>query len=79
YMDAFARDGHIGMIYSNSGTNDGLDYIVEAKCNDCGTNIWTEDWRGDSDYRPVRRDGWTADCYPNCTVAHHDAKPVPVR
>jgi hypothetical protein len=79
YMDAFARDGHVGMLYTNSGTDDGEDYIIEARCNDCGTNIWTEDWRGDSDYVPVRRHGWTPDCYPNCTVAPRHTNVVRVR
>jgi len=66
YMDAFARDGHIGMLYTNSGTGNGGDYIIEARCNDCGTGIFEETFRGDSDYRGVRREGWTQDCYPNC-------------
>jgi len=66
YMDAFARDGHIGMLYSNTGPDSNNDYIIEARCNDCGTNIFVETFRGDPDYRGVRRKGWTPDCAPNC-------------
>jgi hypothetical protein len=76
YMDAFAREGHIGLLYTNTGTPDGNDYILEARCNDCGTNIFIEDYRSDDAYVGVRRKGWTADCYPNCTSP--DARPATV-
>ena len=66
YMDAFARDGHIGLLYTNSGTQNGNDYIIEARCNACGTDIFEEPYRWDGDYRGVRRVDWTQDCYPNC-------------
>jgi hypothetical protein len=66
YMDAFARDGHIGMLYTDTGDANNNDYIIEARCNDCGTNIFTESFRWDGDYRGVRRQGWTQDCAPNC-------------
>ena len=71
YMDAFARDGHIGMLYTNSGDDQNNDVIIEAKCNACGTNLFSEAYRWDNDYRAVRRDGWTQDCYPNCPSAPH--------
>jgi len=79
YMDAFARDGHIGMLYTDTGDANNNDYIIEAKCNDCGTNIFTEDYRWDPDYAPVRRNGWTQDCYPQCPSAPPGARPVVVR
>ena len=69
-MDAFARDGHVGMLYTNTGSSSGGDLIIEARCNTCGTDIFDEDFRYDSRYNGVRRKGWTQDCYPNCpTVA----------
>jgi hypothetical protein len=71
YMDAFARQGHIGMLYTNAGDQNGDDVIIEARCNDCGTNIFSEPYRWDSDYRGIRRDGWTQDCYPNCPSPPH--------
>jgi len=76
YMDAFARDGHIGMLYTNSGTAGGGDLIIEARCNSCGTGIFDEDFRSDAAYRAVRREGWTPDCYPNCTVPNRSALAV---
>ena len=68
YMDAFAKQGHIGLIYSDVPTNNNLDWILEAKGNFYGTAVFTEDYRFDSDYVAVRRKGWTQDCYPNCTA-----------
>jgi hypothetical protein len=56
-MDAFASDSHIGMVFSRETT--GADQIVEAKCELCGTNIFTRTYRGDSAYGAVRRMGWT--------------------
>jgi hypothetical protein len=75
YMDAFARQGHIGLLYTDTGTSSGDDYILEALCNACGTDVYVEDYRGDADYRGVRRTGWTQDCYPSCPSAA-DAPPV---
>ena len=31
-----------------------------------GTNVWAEDYRSDSDYIALRREGWTPDCWPHC-------------
>src|SRR5207244_11901988 len=56
-MDAFASSTHIGMVYQR-GTS-GADQIVEAKCEACGTNIFTRTYRSDSSYGGVRRMGWT--------------------
>ena len=56
-MDAFASDYHIGLVYSREST--GADQIIEAKCELCGTNIFTRTYRGDSAYGGVRRMGWT--------------------
>ena len=57
-MDALASDNHIGMIYqANTAYN--TDRIVEAKCEACGTGIWTRTYRGDPSYGGVRRTGWS--------------------
>ena len=56
-MDAFASTYHIGLVYARETT--GADQIIEAKCEACGTNIFTRTYRGQSDYSGVRRMGWT--------------------
>ena len=57
-MDALASDNHVGMIYqANTAYN--TDRIVEAKCEACGTGIWTRTYRGDPSYGGVRRAGWS--------------------
>ncbi len=57
-MDALASDNHVGMIYqANTAYN--TDRIVEAKCEACGTGIWTRTYRGDPSYGGVRRTGWS--------------------
>jgi hypothetical protein len=56
-MDAFASTHHIGMIYqANTAYN--TDRIVEAKCEACGTGIWSRTYRGDPAYGGVHRLGW---------------------
>lgn len=56
-MDAFASTYHIGMIYqANTAYN--TDRIVEAKCEACGTGIWSRTYRGDPAYGGVQRLGW---------------------
>ncbi|MFN2543086.1 MAG: hypothetical protein ABR600_00750 [Actinomycetota bacterium] len=78
YMDAFARDGHVGLLYSSYRNSDGTYNFIQAKGDSYGTNIWGENWMSDSDYRAIRRRGWTADCYPSCAAAT-PAEPVIVR
>ncbi|HYU58005.1 MAG TPA: hypothetical protein VEO00_08145 [Actinomycetota bacterium] len=66
YMDAFAKHGHIGMLYTGNGPSDGTDYILEAWCDACGTGVNVQTYRGNADYVGVRRRDWTPDCYPQC-------------
>jgi hypothetical protein len=66
YMDAFAKDGHIGMLYTSSYPSSNLDYIIEALGDSSGTDINEKDYRYASGYVGVRRKSWTSDCYPNC-------------
>jgi hypothetical protein len=56
-MDAFASEGHIGLVYAKNA--DGSDQVIEAKGEAYGTNIWTRTYRGDSSYTGVRRTGWS--------------------
>jgi hypothetical protein len=76
-MDAFAKNGHVGMIYSNTGPSNNTDYIAEAKGDAFGTGKWAEDYRYDSDYSAVRREKWTPDCYPHCHTEDRGAVAVP--
>ena len=56
-MDALASTSHIGIIYqANTAYN--TDRIVEAKCEACGTGIWSRTYRGDPAYGGARRVGW---------------------
>ncbi|MBD0330169.1 MAG: hypothetical protein ICV64_08715 [Thermoleophilia bacterium] len=56
-MDAFASAYHIGMVYqANTAYN--TDRIIEAKCEACGTGIWSRTYRGNPDYGGARRVGW---------------------
>lgn len=57
-MDAYASTYHIGMIYQEN-TAYNTDRIVEAKCEACGTGIWSRTYRGDPAYGGVRRAGWS--------------------
>jgi hypothetical protein len=66
YMDAFAKDGHIGMIHSDTYPSPNLDWIIEALGGSAGTDVNVQDYRGQSAYVGVRREGWYADCYPQC-------------
>jgi hypothetical protein len=57
YMDAFASDYHVGMIYwANTAYNQ--DRIIEAKCEACGTGTWPRTYRGNPDYGGARRLYW---------------------
>jgi hypothetical protein len=67
YMDAFAKDGHIGMLYTSSNPSSNTDWIAEAYSDASGTDENERGYRYDSAYVGVRRRDWTADCYPNCT------------
>jgi hypothetical protein len=58
-MDAFASTYHVGMVYqANTAYN--TDRIIEAKCEACGTGIWSRTYRGNPDYGGARRVGWAS-------------------
>src|SRR5947209_696962 len=42
YMDALAKNGHVGLLETNSGPSADSDYINEAKCDACGTDVFVE-------------------------------------
>jgi hypothetical protein len=67
YMDAFASSTHIGMLYTSSNPSSNTDWIIEAKGESWGTDENEEDYRYRSGYVGVRREGWTLDCWPNCS------------
>lgn len=67
YMDAFASDDHIGMLYTSSNPSSNTDLIIEALGDAAGTDINEQEYRYASGYVAVRRKSWTSDCYPNCS------------
>lgn len=67
FMDAFAKDGHVGMLDTSANPSSGTDWIVEAKGDSAGTGVFIEDYRYDSAYVAVRRRGWaTQTCTGSC-------------
>ena len=68
YMDAFVSQGHASLIYTDVATSGNADYILEARGNFDGTDVFVENYRWDPAYRAVRRRGWTPDCYPRCSA-----------
>lgn len=77
YMDAFAKEGHIGMIYVDGDSADGLDLIIEALGDSSGMGKFYEGYRSQSEYVAVRREDWTDDCWPSCGQAPPSLVEVP--
>jgi hypothetical protein len=75
YMDAFAKIGHIGILWTGANPSANTDYIMEALGDSKGVGVFEESYRYDSAYTAVRREDWTPDCWPNC----HQASPRVVR
>jgi hypothetical protein len=68
YMDAFAKNGHVGLLSSRPSPSSNTDYIIEAKGDASGTGEWLETYRYDSNYVAIKRKNWTPDCYPYCQM-----------
>jgi hypothetical protein len=71
YMDAYAKDGHIGMIYTLYVNSANTDMIIEAVGQPYHPPVgrFERDYAANSDYVAVRREGWSPDCYPKCPNA----------
>ena len=71
YMDAYAKSGHIGMIYTVYANSANTDMIIEAVGHpyDPPVGRYERDYAANSDYVAVRREGWSPDCYPKCPSA----------
>jgi hypothetical protein len=69
-MDALAKNGHIAMLYTVN-TSKNTDIVIEAVggSSSPAVGVFERDYRSQSVYKAVRRDGWTADCWPRCTSA----------
>lgn len=76
YMDAFASSTHVGMLYTAVNPSSGTDWVIEARGDPYGVDVWERDMRYDSSYTAARRRNWTPDCYPNCATP---VSPVVVR
>lgn len=72
-MDAFASNGHIGMVWEPYATPDGQDLVVEAKSERDGTGVWPRTYRSNSSYRGVRRSGWYTP--PDLDCGEHECLP----
>jgi hypothetical protein len=66
YMDAFAKNGHVAMLSSVADSSANYDWVYEALGDSSGTGLNYEGYRGSTSYTGAKREGWTADCYPNC-------------
>ncbi|HEX6291584.1 MAG TPA: hypothetical protein VFZ66_20540 [Herpetosiphonaceae bacterium] len=55
-MDAFAQDGHVGLLYNED--SNGYDHIIEAINNSAGTGIWQRNYRVQTAYDGMRRRNW---------------------
>lgn len=66
FMDAFAKQGHVGLLYTSNNPSSNTDWIIEAHSDRYGTDVNQRSYRYDSAYVAVRREGWTPECYPNC-------------
>jgi len=77
FMDAYAKDGHIAMIYTVD-TSRNTDIVIEAVGGPVQppVGVFERDYAAQSVYRAVRRHDWTADCWPRCTS--RDAGPATV-
>ncbi len=62
-MDAFAKVKHIGLLYTNDGTSNGQDYIMESYTEKDGTDLNVRNYRNLSEFSGVRRDQWRTDGY----------------
>ena len=78
YMDAFAKNGHVGLLSNRVSPSSNTDYIIEAKGDASGTGEWLETYRYDSSYVGVRRKNWTPDCYPQCQMGASQPRAVTV-
>lgn len=67
FMDAFAKQGHVGLLYTSNNPSANTDWIIEAYSDRYGTDVNQRSYRYDSAYVAVRREGWTPECFPKCT------------
>jgi hypothetical protein len=58
FMDAFAKNGHVGLLDTTANPSSGTDWIMEAKGDYLGTGIFEESYRYDTNYVAVRRFDW---------------------
>lgn len=66
YMDAFAKNGHVALLWTGPQTAAGTDYVLEAYSDADGVLVASRSYRTDSNYTGAKREGWTPDCWPNC-------------
>jgi hypothetical protein len=79
FMDAFVKQGHIGMLETSVNPTDNTDYILEALGDSSGTDVNIQGYRYDSRYRAISREGWAQedDCDPICRTPKEEVVMVP--
>jgi hypothetical protein len=77
YMDAFAKNGHVAILWTGPGTDAGTDYVLEAYTDAVGVRVASEAYRSDSAYTGAIRENWTPDCWPRCKSAGASVVVVP--
>ena len=77
YMDAFAKNGHVAMLWTGPGASAGTDYVLEAYSDVDGVIVASRSYRTDASYSGAKREGWTPDCWPHCGDAPGETVRVP--
>ena len=71
FMDAFVKQGHIGLLDTSANPTANTDWILEAVgFRDPPVGIFEEGYRKDSNYRAITRKAWKSEpiCDPWCQV-----------
>jgi hypothetical protein len=66
FMDAFAKEGHVGLLDTSDNPSKNTDWILEAVGYDLKTGIYEESYRSQSEYVGVVRENW--ETAPPCDV-----------
>lgn len=78
FMDAFVKQGHMGLLETSANPSANTDWILEALGDVYGTGTFEQDYRKDSRYRAIARKGWKAEpCDPYCGKAEGATVRVP--
>jgi hypothetical protein len=78
FMDAFVKQGHIGLLDTSANPSSQTDWILEAYGDSSGTDINERDYRYRAEYKAITREGWVKeDCNPYCSAPGRVVVTVP--